>query len=251
MKKFILILILVICQLLGAMSFGKNKISQKKIEWACLKTLHFDIYYRAGEDEFGKIAALISEEAYYYLKKDFVRPIAYRIPIIFYSSHREFSQTNIIYPLLSEGIGGFTEHQKNRVVVPFDGSYVKLEKVLLHELTHAYVIAYSGGRGLGGVVGTSNRLPFWFSEGLPELESVGGKSVYNNMFIRDLVLNTRIPNLNGIGGYYAYRLGEKYLVWIEKKYGRPQVMAFFKAIKSGKNTDSACKQVFGKKFRSP
>src|SRR6056297_3405614 len=203
MKKIIWITILfVVMNLLSAYGFGKNKIQPSHLEWDHIATMHFDIYFPKGNDEFGKLAALMAEESYYYLKQDFKRPVKDRIPIIFYKSQQEFQTTNIIYPLLSEGVGGFTESLHNRVVMPFNGSYKKMEKTLVHELTHAYVNELSGS-SLSFF--QPSRLPFWFSEGLPEFEAVGGEDTYNNMFIIDLVMNQQLPNLDNIGGYYAYR----------------------------------------------
>ena len=224
--------------------YGKNKVQKKKVEWSVLETMHFDIYFKKDSEEFGRIAALMSEEAYYYLKQDFKEPIRYRIPIIFYESHSEFETTNIIYPLLSEGVGGFTEYEKNRVVVPFDGSYRKLEEVLVHELTHAYVKAVSHG----GLMGAGAGLPFWFSEGLPEFESIGGKDNYNNMFIIDMILNDGLYPINQIGGYYAYRMGEAFLTWISEVYGRDMVMKFFHSARIARDPDASTQKTFGMKF---
>ena len=132
MKRYTLIIILLImlCSQALAYSFGQNKVNAKPQDFAVLQTMHFDIYYPQGNDEFGRLAALMSEDTYYYLKQDFQFPAMTRIPIVFYGSQLEFQTTNIIYPLLSEGVGGFTESGKNRVAIPFDGSYVKLEQTL-------------------------------------------------------------------------------------------------------------------------
>ena len=45
-----------------------------------------------------------------------------RSAIIYYNSHNEFQQTNVIEMYMREGIGGVTELIKNRMVIPYDGS---------------------------------------------------------------------------------------------------------------------------------
>jgi len=246
MKKIVLITLMILVSLqLFAYNFGKNKIQNSKMEWEKIESLHFDIYYPSQNKEFGKLAVLIAEEAYYHLKKDFQRPVMNRIPIILYKSHDDFEATNVIGALLGEGVGGFTETAHNKVAVPFDGDYKKMEEVLTHELTHAYVNEINNNRSR---LLTMNNLPFWFQEGLPEFEAVHGESVYNNMFVIDLLLNDRIGNLGMIGGYYAYRLGESFLVFIEEEYDRNKVMELFYAIRFNRNTDTAFKKVFGKDF---
>jgi len=141
MKKNILWLLffIFIYHSVEAYTFGKNKIQPEVLKWSKIETLHFDIYFNKGDDEFGKMAALLSEEAYYKIKEDLKRPIFSRIPIIFYKSHLQFQTTNIIYYLLDESVGGFTELNRNRIAIPFGGSYKKLEETLVHELTHAYI----------------------------------------------------------------------------------------------------------------
>ena len=66
MKKLILALLLLSWALLGAVNFGQNKVNSVPQDWSVLKTMHFDIYFPKGEDDFGKTAALMAEEIYYY-----------------------------------------------------------------------------------------------------------------------------------------------------------------------------------------
>jgi hypothetical protein len=247
MKRIVAILsALVILTSLASLDFGKNKVQPRKPEWTVIHTLHFDIYYPRGADEFGKTAALMAEDAYYYLKDAFDTPLMYRTPIVLYQSHQEFETTNIIYPLLDEGVGGFTESFKNRVVIPFDGSYVKFEKVLVHELTHVYQKGPTPGMSMFSI--SEMIFPFWMQEGQPEFMAVGGKDDYNNMFVYDLALNDGIQTLDEQGGYYAYRLGGSFLVYLESQYGRRKVMEFYRTLRMSPSADEACKRMFGMKF---
>lgn len=250
MKKPLLLSILVLlCINLTAQSFGKNKVNAHPQDWSVLKTMHFDIYFPKDENDFGKTVALMAEDIYYYLKDDLKYPILSRIPIVFYASKSEFQVTNIIYPLLTEGVGGFTESLRNRVVVPFDGSYSELEELLAHELTHAYV------NGLDSRVTSAIEalrpvsFPFWFSEGLPEYLSIGGQDPYNNMFILDLVVNDKLPKLDYLDGYLAYRLGESFLAFIAQTYGREKVSEYFYSLRSMNSLDDATKRVFAMEFK--
>ncbi|MCB5279225.1 MAG: BamA/TamA family outer membrane protein [Candidatus Cloacimonetes bacterium] len=248
MKKILFVILLMGISLLMAQSFGQNKVNAVVQDWSVLKTMHFDIYFLKGEDEFGKTAALMAEEIYYYLKADLKYPVLSRIPLIFYSTKSEFQVTNIIYPLLSEGVGGFTESLRNRVVVPFDGSYSNLEELLAHELTHAYINALDE-RVTNAIESLRpSAFPFWFSEGLPEFLSIGGEDEYNNMFILDMVVNDNLPGLDYIDGYLAYRLGESFLTYIANTYGRDKVSEYFYSLRTMTNLEEATKRVFGIKF---
>ncbi len=248
LRYILLLLLLLAAGTSPAYYFGQNKVNLVPEEWSTLQTMHFDIYYPRGEDEFGRVVALMAEETYYTLKDQLTFPIGSRIPVMFYSSKTNFQSTNIIYPLLTEGVGGFTESLRNRVAIPFDGSYSDLEELLAHELTHAYTNALEDGvaNALRSMRPTS--FPFWFSEGLPEYLSIGGESDYNNMFILDMVVNDKLPPLQNLGGYYAYRLGESFLAYLAKSYGKDKVTEYYYTLRSSNGLDNATKKVFGLEF---
>ncbi|HOL33455.1 MAG TPA: hypothetical protein PK015_02900 [Candidatus Syntrophosphaera thermopropionivorans] len=249
LKHYLTLALLILVTFVQAYYFGQNKVNAKIEEWSTIQTMHFDIYFPQGEDEFGKLAALMAEESYYYLKEQLKFPITSRIPIIFYRSKAAFQNTNIIYPLLTEEVSGFTESLHNRVVIPFDGSYANLEELLIHELTHAYLNALERAKEESLASLYSSYIPFWFSEGLPEYFSTLGKKDYNNMFILDMVINDKLPYIENTSGYYAYRLGESFLTFIAETYGPDKLMEYFFALRSTSGIDYATKKIFGLDFK--
>jgi hypothetical protein len=141
MKRYLAFaLLLALLTPLAGLYYGQNKVQTKKAEWSVIQTKHFDIYYPKDAEESGRLPRSWPKTPTTISKKTSTSH-AQPHPVIFYESKSAFQSTNIILSLLSEGVGGFTEYQKNRVVVPFDGSYYNLEEVLTHELTHAYVNA--------------------------------------------------------------------------------------------------------------
>ena len=249
LKYYLTLFLLILITFVQAYYFGQNKVNADIEEWSTIQTMHFDIYFPQGEDEFGKLVALMSEETYYNLKEQLKFPITSRIPIIFYRSKSAFQNTNIIYPLLTEEVSGFTESLHNRVVIPFDGSYANLEELLIHELTHAYLNALERTKEEALASLYSSYIPFWFSEGLPEYFSTQGKKDYNNMFILDMVINDQLPYIENTSGYYAYRLGESFLTFIADTYGSDKLMEYFFALRSTSGIDFATKKVFGLDFK--
>ena len=117
-----------------AQGFGKNKVTDQQFDWLIHRTEHFDIYYYPAEAELALIMADIAEEAYEKHSEDFEHEIADRTPLILYQSHKDFQETNIILQELHEGIGGFAEIFKRRVVIPFTGSMEAFREVIFHEL---------------------------------------------------------------------------------------------------------------------
>ncbi len=74
--------------------FGRNKVQYTDFEWHVLKTDHFDIYYYTEMKDLAERGAAFAEEAYSFLQLKFNHTLGSRVPLIFYSSHLHFQQTN-------------------------------------------------------------------------------------------------------------------------------------------------------------
>jgi hypothetical protein len=150
--------------------FGQNKVQYQNFKWSFYQTEHFDIYFPQGASLIARFAARHVEEMYRKVSDVVGHRLTDRVPIILHNSHAEFEQTNVIRLPLHEGIGGFTEVFKNRVVLPFEGSYPEFHRVLQHELVHAVMFNMLFGEGAGQAVSrqVGAQLPLWVSEGLAE-----------------------------------------------------------------------------------
>jgi len=102
--------------------FGRNKIQYDNFEWKILKTEHFDVYFYPEMQELAEIGAAFAEKAYSRMESKLNHNINGRIPLIFYSNHSHFQQTNTIPSFIPEGVGGFFEFMKGRVVIPANGT---------------------------------------------------------------------------------------------------------------------------------
>ena len=246
-KKYLILAIILLVSI-QLMAFGKNKVNVHDQEWQVLKTTHFDVLYTKDADILSHTATIILEDAYYRLHKLFEYSFKERIPVVIYNSHNKFEETNTLATIIGEGVGGFTEFVKNRVVVPFDGSYKNFENVLVHELTHVFnYYTMQGGRLSDFAQGMFFSLPMWFSEGLAEFCSVHG-SEYNDMIMMDLVLNDNIIPLEQVNGYLAYREGESFFLFLESEYGTDSIIEFMYNFKVYKSIRESAKKTFGVKF---
>jgi len=81
---------------LSAQSFGQNKVNAIDSQWSMIRSMHFDVYFPAGNNDFGRLATLMAEETYYALKEDLRFPLSSRVPLIIYGTKTEFQGTNII-----------------------------------------------------------------------------------------------------------------------------------------------------------
>ena len=103
--------------------FGRNKIQYTDFDWQIMKTDHFDIYYYPEMEDIAEKGAFYAEESYLFLETKFNHTVTRRIPLIFYSTHQHFQQTNVTPGFLPEGVGGFFEFIKGRVVIPNTGKF--------------------------------------------------------------------------------------------------------------------------------
>jgi Tol biopolymer transport system component len=223
-KKIFLILIFIFASVQVFAQFGKNKVQYKNYTWFYIQTKHFDIYFPQGGEKLAEFSAGAIEDALQSVQRTLNYTINNRISFIIYKSTNDFQETNVTDEYLEEGIGGFTELFKNRIVLPFDGNYSHFRHVIHHELTHSVVNDMFYGGSIQNVIskGISIQLPLWFNEGLAEYESLGWNTD-EDMFIRDAVINDYLPDINNLDGYLAYRGGQSVFYYIEKKYGKEKI----------------------------
>ncbi len=196
--------------------FGKNKVTRSRFEWSYLETAHVDVYFYEGGEELARMAGTMIEDAYERLSADLGHELSARVPVILYRSHNDFEETNVILELIGETTGGFTEVFKNRIVVPFEGSYKKLRHVLHHELVHAMQFDMLYGGILESLLTRQYmfRMPLWFAEGMAEYESVGWDTEAD-MVMRDAVITGYLPPLEHLqGGYLVYKGGQSFFRFV-------------------------------------
>lgn len=205
--------------------FGKNKVRYKNFDWSYLQTRHFDIHFYEDAYPAAKFAAAVMESSYVEISGELNYLIQRRIPVFIYNSHNDFQQTNIISSLISEGTGGFTEMFKNRIVIPFAGSYEDFRHVLHHELTHAIIFDMLYGNALTSLISRQRlfSMPLWLAEGFAEYSSRHGWDYWADMVVRDATVNGYLAPPWALGGYLAYKEGQALVKYIADKYGEEKL----------------------------
>jgi hypothetical protein len=229
------------------LGFGKNKVQYEKYSWQYLRLPHFDLYFYQNQGSLPKISGQWIENDYDALSADFSFRSKARIPIIIYGSASTFQRTNVIPDLLPEGVGGFTTRMKNRIVIPFDGSYEELRHVLHHELVHGFQNNILFDR-LGGsfLAGAEMSMPLWLAEGMAEYLS-SGWSAEADMFLMDAVIFGTVPPPGPeLDGYMAYKGGQSFLYYLASTRGEALFLKFLKHFGKVKNVEHAFKDIYGK-----
>ncbi len=219
--------------------FGRNKTTSEMHDWRYVQTPHFDIYFYEGMEDLARIATTIIEEAYEQISASLDYRVRNRIPIMLFRSRLGFSETHVTSGLIGEGTGGLTEFLKNRIAVPFEGSYPMFRHVLHHELTHAVQNDMLYGRDVLSGVQQSD-IPLWFVEGLAEYESTPW-TAESDMWMRDAVINDYLQ----LNGYFAYKGGQSIMYYIAEVYGPGKIAQINHRLRSFSRFGSTMQAILG------
>lgn len=226
--------ILILFVLLTNILFGvKTEIMQYEI----YPTDNFDVYF--SKQELKSILPEIEyilEEAFKNNTEYFDVKFDYKIPFFVYYGYQQFLQNTIVD--VSENTGGVTEAFKNRFLVPYTGSRKFLQHVINHEFVHEveYNILYSGIWRTPLLL-KSIFYPNWLMEGLAEYRSSIFNKTQQEMLVRDMAVSDKLIPLEHLHNFAhlkphmvlpAYEESAKLCEFIEKEYGKKQLVSILK-----------------------
>jgi hypothetical protein len=232
--------------------FGRNKVQYTDFEWHVLKTDHFDIYYYPEMKDLTERGAFIAEQAYKEFEQKFNHNVQSRIPLIFYSTHLHFQQTNVTPGFIPEGVGGFFEFLKGRVVIPYNGSMWDFRHVIRHELVHVFMHSKINRVLLDHRQSQDRLPPLWFVEGLAEAWSIDW-DVQGEMVMRDAVVSNYLVPLSEIdrisGTYLMYKEGQAILQYIIERHGEEKILLFLENFWKSSSFSEVFQLTIGKTYR--
>ena len=249
-KTILLVLMFVVSAFCQEEYFGQNKVQYKNYDWYYIQTRNFDIYIGFDQDSIASFAAGALEDAYEIVSRQLNHELTIRVPVVIYSSPNDFVQTNIISELLPEGVGGFTEVFKTRVVIPYNGSYEDFRHVLHHELTHAVTFNLLYENKIGSLL-TGRAFfspPLWLGEGFAEYSSRRGWTYDADMYVRDAVVEGYLPPLDQMFGLLNYKAGHAVLIYIAETYGEQKIPELYNKGKVLLTIERAVKASLGAKL---
>lgn len=200
----------------GAQSFGRNKVHYDALDFRVLETPHFNVHYYPAEHDAAVHAARLAERWYDRLSAELHDEFTERQPIVLYASHAQFTQTNVVAGFLGDGVGGVTDQERGRVVLPFAAGLGETNHVLGHEIVHAFQrdILKKHRRAM-------NVLPLWFIEGMAEYLSIGDIDVNTAMWLRDAVAEGDLPRIEDLDdpNFFPYRYGQALWAYLAQTFG--------------------------------
>jgi len=211
----------------AAQYFGRNKVEYVDFDFRVLVSEHFDVYFYPREERAARIAAQLAERWYARLSTVLQHRFNRRQPLVLYGSQAEFAQTNVVPGLLPDSVGGVTDGARRRIAMPFSPTLAETNRVLGHEIVHAF--QFDIARRHGG--GTAQ--PLWFIEGMAEYLARGSLTAESSLWLRDAALSERIPDRQSVAAreLSPYLYGHAFWSYLGGRFGDDVVE---KALKPGK-----------------
>ena len=226
--------------------FGKNQIRYDNFKWQIYTTDHFEIYYYPEiEPHLEKISGY-AESAYQHVSSELKHDLAFKVPLILFSTASEFWQQNVIPGAAQEGVGAFAEPSRFRIVMPMDEPSDLLYRLTVHELTHQFQY---------DIIPTSlirNNMPLWVFEGMSDYMTGYWRSV-DLMTVRDAAVADIVPKMSELQGYgnfsnvrLIYNLGHAAFEFMEARWGKEGVRQFIFSLRKSVigGGDNAFKEAF-------
>ncbi len=213
---------------LASQSFGRSKVQYDHFDFRILPTSHFSIYFYPAMEQAVTDAARLSER-WYTRHSALLAHTFGDSPLILYADAPDFQQSNVVEGTIGVGTGGITEGARERVIMPFTGSYASFDHVLGHELVHVfqYRIAAESPGGLRNI----GRIPLWMIEGMAEYLSLGREDPNTAMWLRDAVLRDDLPTVDQLTNdrsYFPYRYGQAFWAYVGGRWGDAMVNQLYR-----------------------
>ena len=215
--------------------FGQNQVRYDRFAWRVLETEHFLVHYYPAERDAAMQAARMAERAYARLSLVLDHQFREKKPIVLFASRSDFAQNNVVGDL-GEATGGATESLRHRMLLYFTGDLRSFDRVLTHELVHAfqYDVFAHGRAGAGLQTLAQADMPLWFTEGMAEYLSTGPASSQTDLWMRDAAVNGRIPTVAQMterpDRWFPYRFGHAFWTYVAQRYGDEAVGQLLAAV---------------------
>jgi Tol biopolymer transport system component len=206
--------------------YGKNQIKYDNFDWQIYTTEHFEIFYYPEIEPHLERVAGYAESAYQHVSSELKHDLAFKVPLILFSTSSEFFQQNVIPGAAQEGVGAFAEPSRNRILMPMDEPSDLLYRLVVHELTHVFQF---------DIIPTSlirSNMPLWVMEGMSDYMTGIWRPI-DLMFVRDAAVADIVPKMTELNDYgqfsnprMIYNLGHAAFEFIESRWGKEGVRQF-------------------------
>jgi hypothetical protein len=231
--------------------FGKNRIQYKSFKWRYYSTENFDVYFYDGGNEIAQIATK-------YLEKEFDRitdilgTVSYtKTEIFLYNSSTDLLQSNIGVNDNSFDVAGQTNFVKPLVEIAYPGNAEEFKRILVYKVASMLIYDMMFGGSLSDMFQNSYllTLPEWFMKGAARYTAYGW-DVEMDDFIRDLIRNKSVKNLNKFTEREAELLGQSIWNFIAERYGTSYISNILNLTRIIRNEERSISGTIGTPYKA-
>ena len=231
-----------------AQRFGKNKVQYEALDWAVLETKHVRLHFYAEEESLARRVSALAESICVEYDGRFRLEPRDQVPLLIYSTHHLFQQTNATPELLTEATGGLTELIKGRVLVPHNGSWARLRWVTRHELAHWYMLEKISRVMKAHRRGLNTLPPLWFIEGLAEYCGTRWDADAEGLLRDAMTSGEALPLTKSeaiTGTVLMYKEGQSFLLYLAERFGPDRVFDLLGDWWRGEDFETVYRITFG------
>ncbi|MEN2997504.1 MAG: hypothetical protein ABDH28_00470 [Brevinematia bacterium] len=240
--NIILGLVVLLFSNVDVFGFGKNKVNHQIHDWYIYDLGNYKLFIDITQTNLSKLLMRAVKDADEELRGLTLKDLNEVFPVIIFPNQIDFQANNISDNFIDEGIGGFTEGLKNRVVIPLNGNWGFFRRILKHEMVHAYQFdSLKSPQFRRFLRNFDVSIPLWFIEGMAEYYSADW-DFSSEEIIRDVTINnmivplSRLSDINKLSPkeyYLVYKQGQAFLKYVGDRFGKPVVYKIFKAYLTG------------------
>jgi hypothetical protein len=245
MKRYVTLLVF-FAVLAGVVAQAQFMVFDPALRWHQIETPHFYIVYHQGLEHIAQESAVIAEESYEIIKREFDRAPASKVHIVIFDVADQIIGSATTIPQHIIYIGPAQMRLADWANVRLD-SWIRT--LVYHELLHIMDLDMASGwnallrKIFGNIIMPNFGKPITFIEGLAVYKKYKhlGESRLNDahtmMMIRQMVLDNKIPRFDEISRFYhrqswprvgllLYNFSAWFLRYIEETYGSDSMKKF-------------------------
>jgi hypothetical protein len=234
----------------NTVTFGKNRIQYKKMQWKFFQSPHFNTYTSQGGTELGKFVAQVAEEELPGIEKFEEYSLQRRTNIIVYNSYDEYKQSNIGLGIDWQNAGGLTKLVNNKIVVYFDGNHTTLKRQIREGIARLLLDNILFGEDIGEFASNAALLdlPVWLTDGYVAYVAEPWSTSLDDQ-LKSEMLSGDYNNFYQFAYQKPTLAGHALWQYIGEKYKVDNITYFLYLARIYKNLNKASEKICKKKFK--
>ena len=234
----------------NAVTFGKNRIQYKKLQWQFYQTKNFNVYFYKNGEELAKYILQLAEKELPQIESAAEYSLQRRANIIVYNDYADMKQTNIGLETDILNTGASTRLVNNKMLVYFDANHANMKKQVRQGIASILTQNILFGDDIGEVAGNQTLLdlPKWFTDGYQAYLGENWSTSLDDE-LKTEILSGSYSKFSKLTFAKPLLAGHAFWYFIEEKYKKETVTYFFFLSRSYKNINKASLQITNKSFK--